>query len=131
MAARGELLHYIAAAAERGQRKAAAGDLAEQRQVRDDAEALLRAAAGDPETCDHLVEDEQRLACVAEIAQRLEKAGRRRHDTHVPRDRFDDDRGEALSPALDRGRGRVDVVVRDDDRVLRRPARHARRRRDP
>ena len=68
---------------------------------------------------------------VAERAQRLEEARRRRDDPHVPGDRLDDDRREALAPLGDRRRGRVDVVEGADDRVLRGAGRDAGRRRDP
>ena len=70
-AGRREQLHHVGAAAERGERQPAADDLAEDRQVGRDAVALLRAAAGDAEAGDHLVEDEQRARRVAELAQRL------------------------------------------------------------
>ena len=73
----------------------AADDLAEDRQVGQDAEALLGAAARDAEAGDHLVEDEQRAGGVAERAERLEEAGRGRDAAHVPGDRLDEDRGEA------------------------------------
>ena len=51
--------HDVGPAAERRERVAAPDDLAERRQVRPDAEALLRAAGRDPER-DDLVEDQQR-----------------------------------------------------------------------
>ena len=54
----------------------------------------------------------------------------RRDDAHVPRDRLDDDRGEAFAVA-EHGLGdRLDVVVRADDRVGGDGGRHAGRRRD-
>ena len=90
------------------------GDLPEHRQVGRDAVPLLRPAACDPEAGDHLVEDEEGAARVAERPQRLEEAGLRRHDAHVPRHRLDEHRGEPLAVAFDRGRGRVDVVVAAD-----------------
>ena len=77
-AGRRELLHHLGAAAERGERQAAADDLPEHRQVGRDAEPLLRAAARDAEAGDHLVEDEQRARRVAEQPQRLEEARARR-----------------------------------------------------
>ncbi len=53
-----------------------------------------------------------------------------RDDAHVARHRLDEDAGEAFSVALDRGRGRDDVVVRGDDRVGGHSGRDARARRD-
>src|SRR5207342_1491441 len=40
-------------------------------------------------------------------------------DAHVPGDRLDDDRGQALAVALDGGSGGVDVVEGADDGVAR------------
>ena len=71
---RREQVHDLGAPAEGRERQPAADDLPEHGQVGRDAEALLRAAARDPEAGDHLVEDEQRAARVAEPAQRLEVA---------------------------------------------------------
>ena len=59
-------------------------------QIRRDAVALLRTAAGDPEAGHDLVEHEQRAARVAEGAQRLEESRLRRDDAHVPGDRLDE-----------------------------------------
>ena len=114
--------HHVGRAAEGADRKPAADDLPEHRQVGADAEPLLRAAARDPEAGDHLVEDEQRARRVAELAQRLEEARRGRDDAHVPGDRLDDHAREALAVALERPGGGVDVVVRRDDRVRSGPA---------
>src|SRR5215210_1908074 len=63
-AGRRELVHYVAATAEGGQRQAPADDLAEHGQVRRDAVALLRAPARDPKSGDDLVKDEERAARV-------------------------------------------------------------------
>ena len=115
--ARSELLHDLGAPAEGGERQAAADDLAEHRQVRQHAEALLRTAARHPEARDHLVEDEQRAGRIAKLPQRLEKAGVRRDDAHVPGDRLDDDGRQALAVPHHGVRRSVDVVVRAYDRV--------------
>ena len=106
VADRREALHQLGPAAERRRRQPAADDLAEDRQVGRDAVALLRAAAGDAEAGDHLVEDEQRAARVAERPQRLEEAGRRRDDAHVAGDRLDEDRREPLAVLRPRPRRR-------------------------
>jgi len=68
----------VRAAAERCERQAAPDDLPQDGQVRRDAEELLRAAAGHPETCDDLVEHEEGSRRVAEAAKSFEKAGSRR-----------------------------------------------------
>ena len=71
----------VKAAAAQGwleERQAAADDLPEDGQVGRDPVELLRAAPGNAEPGDHLVEDEQRAGGVAERAERLEKPGLRR-----------------------------------------------------
>src|SRR5439155_8655251 len=80
---RGESLHQVRPAAECSERKPATDDLAEHGQIRPYAEALLRAATGDAEAGDHLVEDEQGAGRVAEPAQRLEESRLGRNDAHV------------------------------------------------
>ena len=126
-----EALHQLGAAAERRRRQAAADDLAEDREVGRDAVALLRPAARDAEAGDHLVEDEQRPARVAQRPQRLEEAGGRRDDAHVAGDRLDEDRSEPFAVLGDRGRDRVDVVVGEHDRVAGDARRNAGGRRNP
>src|SRR5439155_5277225 len=116
---RRELVHQLGAAAEGGERQAPAHDLAQDGEIRQDAEPLLRAASGDAEAGDHLVEDEQRPGGVAEAAEQLEEARIRRHDAHVPGDRLDDDRREPFAVAGDGIRGLLEVVVWANDRVLR------------
>jgi hypothetical protein len=51
-------VHHVGGPPERGEGEAAAGDLAEDRQVGEDAEPLLRTPAGKTKARDHLVEDE-------------------------------------------------------------------------
>src|SRR5262245_49367587 len=130
VANRREVPHQVRRAAEGADRKPAADDLPEHRQLGVDPEPLLRAAAGDPEAGDHLVEDEQRPRGVAQLAQGLEEPGRRRDDAHVPGDRLDDHAREALAVALEGTGGGDNIVVRRDDRVRGGAGRHARGRRD-
>ena len=73
--------HDVRTAAERGERVAAADDLAERRQVRPDPEALLGAAGRDPER-DDLVEDQQRAGPVGE--RRAGTAGRSGSGARTP-----------------------------------------------
>ena len=123
---RSQLLHDVGASTEGRQRQPAAHDLPEHGQVGRDAVELLRAAAGDAEAGDDLVEDEQRTGRVAERAQDLEEAWVGRDDSHVPGDGLDDDRRQPLAVALDRGSGSVDVVVGGHDRVAGGARGHAR-----
>ena len=101
-ACRRQLVHQVGAAREGRERQAAAGDLAENRQVGPDAVELLRASAGDPEARDDLVEDEHGAAGIGERSQRLEEARLGRDDAHVPGDGLDDDGRQPLAVALDR-----------------------------
>ena len=63
-----------AVAADRGEREAAADDLAEHREVGRDAVAALRAGGTEPEAGDHLVADQERAggACTGR-ARRVRK----------------------------------------------------------
>ena len=74
VAGRRDPLHQRRRAAEGRGRQAAADDLAHHGQVGQDARELLRAARGDAEAGDDLVEDEQRVVARAEVAQQLEEA---------------------------------------------------------
>jgi hypothetical protein len=62
-----------------------------------------------------------------ETSQRLEVARLRRNDSHVRRDRFDDDRREAFAVPHHRLGRSFGIVVRDDDRVRGGARRHTRR----
>ncbi len=111
----GEHPHQLGAAADRRCGQSAADHLAEDREVGEDARQLLRAAARDPESADHLVEHEQRPVGVGALAQQLEKAVARRYETHVRRQRLGDDRGELV--ALARRDQRLGIVPRQHDRA--------------
>jgi hypothetical protein len=62
-------MHDVFAADHRGQREAAADDLAVGGQIRRDAVVLLRAAVGEPEAGDDLVEDERDPVALGDRAQ--------------------------------------------------------------
>ena len=131
VADRREALHQLGAPAKGRGRKAAADDLAEDRQVGRDAVALLGPTPRDAEAGDHLVEDEQRAARVAQHPQRLEESRRGRNDAHVARDGLDENRREPLAVLRDGCSDGVDVVVGQHDRVAATPDGNARGRRDP
>ena len=57
--------------------------------------------------------------------RRLEEAGLRRDDAHVPRNGLHENAGETLAVALDGGGRGHEVVVRRDDSVRRNAGRHA------
>src|SRR4026208_1013978 len=66
-------VHAVGAPAEGADREAAADDLAQRGEVRSDAEALLRAATAHPER-DDLVEDQEDVQALGDLAQLLEEA---------------------------------------------------------
>jgi 6-phosphofructokinase 2 len=92
----GEHLHHVAPPPERADRQPAPEDLSEAEQVQANPEALGRPARSEAEAGDHLVEDQQRANVVTRRAQCLEEPGLGRHDTHVRRNRLDDDARHAL-----------------------------------
>ena len=127
-----ELVHHVGPAADRGEREPAADDLAEDRQVRVEPEADLRAAEAEPEPGDDLVEDEAaRRARRSDAARCSRKPGSGRDEAHVGGDRLDEHGGELVTVGVERGVERGDVVVRDDDRVGDRARGDAGRAREP
>jgi hypothetical protein len=113
--------HEVRAPAVRPHRQPAADDLAEHREVGRDAVARLRAAVGNAEAGDDLVEHEERTVPGGRRAQARQVTGRRRHDSNVRCHRLDDDRGHVAGrqEPLDS----VEVVVRRYKRVARRASR--------
>ena len=96
-------------------REAAADDLPEAGQIRAHPDDRLRAAAGEAESGDDLVEDEQRAGAVGDLAESGEEAGAGRDAAHVAGVRLDDDRGER--DRRRNGVGRGEIVVRRGPRV--------------
>ena len=113
-------LHHVRAAAERGDRQAAADDLAQRRQVRCDAVHLLR-APGPNAKRDDLVEDEKDPELACHVAKALQELWARRDHAAGADDGLEDDRGHrrGLAPQ-NRLRG-VGVVEGQHDYVLERP----------
>ncbi len=111
-----EVPHDVAAARDRGERKAAADDLAERGQVRHDAVVLLRAPVGEAEAGDDLVEDQRHAVSRGDLAHALEEAGLGHHQ---PLQRLQDHRGQVVVMRLDHGLGLGHVVEgRDQDLAL-------------
>ena len=115
---RGHVFHDLALAAVAAHGEASADDLAERGQVRGDAESLLRAAGGDAEAGDDLVEDEQRAVLCAQVAQSLKKAVLGQDETHVSGHGFHDDAGDVFAAGFEVGLDRVQVVVLGEQGVL-------------
>ena len=112
-------LHELLLAAERGgARRAAADGLGHAGDVGNDSVQLLRAAQGDAEPGDDLVEDEHHVVLVADAAQTLEEPGHRRDDAGVAEDGLGEHAGELVTMPLDEHLDRVDVVERGDDHRL-------------
>ena len=91
---RRDLAHDVGASAVGRHRQAAADNLAERRQIRPDAETLLRAAQRHAEARHHFVENQQRAVTRGQFAQRFEKSRRGRNAAHVADHRLDDHRGD-------------------------------------
>ena len=94
-----EDLHQVPPPAERRQGVAAADDLAQRRQVRPDAHALLGPAMADPER-DDLVKDEQRTKTIRIRSQEGEELRGCGPDAAGALDRLDDDRRKLGFPAV-------------------------------
>ena len=97
------LLHQGAAAAISAHRHPAADNLAKGNKIGLNAEIFLRTAGRQTEPGDNFVKDKQRAVPVAKSAQSLKKAGRRRDDAHVGRDRLQDDTGDLPRPLVKEG----------------------------
>src|SRR5581483_9448366 len=97
--------------------QSAANDFSQRREVRADAEQLLRAAQGEAEAGHYFIEDEQGAVMRGDLAQELQVAGPGRHASHVADNRLDDHAGDLPGKSgegpLDRGA----VVVGQGERV--------------
>ena len=81
--------------------------------------SLLRAAAGDPEPGDHLVEDQERAVLVAEQSEPFEVPVVGRHDAHVRGDRLDDERRDGSFVRIEERGDLVEIVEGRDHGVAR------------
>ena len=73
--------HDVVASGDGRQREAAGDGLAERAKIGRYAVQLLRAAVGEPEACNHLVEYEGDAELGREVAQSPEEAGLRRYQS--------------------------------------------------
>ncbi len=126
-AGRGEMRHDVRAAAEGRGREAAAHDLPEGHQIRAYAINSVPTGLADAEAGHHLVGDVERPVAGAQILQALVEARQRRHHAHVARRRLRDHTGDLARVRGERGPYRLDVVVRQHDRVAGLRTRHTRR----
>ena len=110
-----EMRHDLLAPGDRREREAAADDLAQGAQIRHDTVIFLGAAIGEAEPRHDLVEDQRHPILGGDLAQFLEKAGRRRDDALK---RLDDDAGELVPVLLDQAFDDLRVVERRDDHVV-------------
>src|SRR5260370_39405575 len=95
-----ERAHHGRAPGAGREREAAADHLAEGAEVGRDAVIFLRAAVGETEPGDDLVEDQWDAVLGGDLAQRLEEAGGRRGEAlgrrpHGPREGYEGSAGEA------------------------------------
>ena len=117
--------HDGLAASHRRHRVAGAERLGDHRQVGRDAGEALGPARPDPESGEHLVEDQERPGVGRDRAHPLEVA-RGGHDRPaVSEDRLGDDRRDALAVVGERRLEPVEVVPAKHDQALAGPGRHA------
>ena len=117
-------LHQVRASPVRAYRKTAADDFAQTGKVRAHAGQCLRPSGGGAKTRDHLIENQQRTGLCADLAQAGEESLCRGDDSHVSRNRLDDDRGNLIGVSVERSLHRREIVVGRYERVGRRGARH-------
>ena len=116
------MAHDILAPGNRRKGKAAADDLSERAQVGNDAVGFLRAAIGEPEAGDNLVEDQHDAVAGGGLAKRLKKTGGGRDQ---PLQRFDDDAGDVVGMFGHQVGGEFGVIEGRDENVIADAARDA------
>src|SRR5262249_27204658 len=115
--------HDVFATTECGDGYSATHDLAERGEIGRYAEPALCTARAEAQPRDDLVEDQERAPAPGALPQTFEKAGDRRNEPHVERDRLDHDRGDLVFDAFGELIGGIEIVVTRDECV----ATHARR----
>mmetsp|Transcript_1349 Transcript_1349/g.3817 ORF Transcript_1349/g.3817 Transcript_1349/m.3817 type:complete len:483 (+) Transcript_1349:151-1599(+) len=123
-ARRRDLLHDLLLAGVRTDGEAATDDLAEGGEVRLDAPVLLRATVRDAESGHHLVEHEDGAIGVAELAQAGEELLVRNDEARVADDALEDHARDLALVCLEERLHRLEVVVRRNERRLRRALGH-------
>src|SRR6266542_1632572 len=111
----GEVAHDVASAYHGGQRKTAADDLAERRQIGHDTVILLGAAPGEAEAGDDLVEDQRDAVSRGHLPYAAEKC-RVRDDEAL--EGLHDHRGQILVMRLDDGLRLGQIVERRDQHLF-------------
>ncbi len=109
-----EQRHDVGTAADGRQREAAADDLAHGADVGRHAVEFLRAAIGEAEAGDDLVEDQRNAEPRGHLAHRLQEAGLRRDQ---PLQRLDDDAADLVGVRLDQPHRCLDVVEGRDQHL--------------
>ena len=120
LAPRIEQRHHVRPAAERGDWKPTADDLAHRREVRRHAVHLLRAAGRQAER-DHLVEDEKNAELLSGAPEPFEELDCCRDHTAGSDDRLQDHRGQRGGFAADDRLGGVGVVEGQHHSLLQNP----------
>ncbi len=121
---RREPIHDVRPSPKCPDRQTAADDFAEARQIRLDAEPLLRPAGRKPEAGHHFVKNQQGAVRLRDFAQKLQVARLRQIQSRVARHRLDDDAGDFIFVRRERSLDRFDVIEWQNDGVLRERRRH-------
>src|SRR5579883_1075237 len=119
-----ERRHHAGAAPERGDRYAAAHDLAERSEIGRNAESTLRATQTKTKPRDDLVKNQQRAPTACARSQTFEKAALRWDQAHVRRDRLDQDRCNLMLHTGGRRVDRIEIVVARHQRLAPRRRRN-------
>ena len=117
-----EMRHDVGPPGDRRQREAAADDLAERAEVGRHAVVGLRAAIGEAEAGDDLVEDQRDAVLRGDVADALQEAGRRRDQ---PLEGLEDHPAELVVVRGDQRLSRLEVVEGGDQHLLPRAFRDA------
>ena len=104
-----------------------AHDLPQRGDIGMDGKSLLGTSPGDAETAHDFVKNQKGAVMLGPFSQRGEEFGRRSNDSHISRDRLDDNAGNLACMLLKCLLQTLWIVVLQHDRVLARPGRHPRR----
>ena len=119
-------MHDVASSAKSTQRHAAADDLAERDQIGGDAEQPLGTGRADAEAGHHLVKYEYAAMARTQVAASVEKFAFRHNQIHIAGNRLNNDAGDLVTLARERGFQHGCVVVIKYQRMCRCFRRHSR-----
>ena len=78
------------------------------------------------ESGNHFIENQQDAVFSGQLPQRRQEVRSRRHDSHVPGDRLDDDAGKLIPVGLDQLLDRTNIIIGSGERMFGKVIRHTR-----